>query len=602
METKRLLLAFALMIIVVAGYNYFFTPKPVPVSGPVPVPQHNNPTPGGTSRQPSEGKNGGLPDIFSGKTEAPAASQGVPAQAVAENIVGDRVTDVVVDNDLFTAVFTSKGAGLKSFTLKKYKDDKQKPLELISNKIHETFGPYEVYPFYFSPFESDKDRRQFFLTLNSQNFAYSGNTDIRVSGNAREAAIEFRYANVERNVFVSKRFTVRPNSYVIQIDYTVTQNGRRITDAPILFGPDLENTSAVNRVMQSELTIATYNGDKVDSLEFKKVNTQKENAGVEVGTGIMGSNFYWSAYETTYFAAIFKTREKVQYAVVKTQERDKKNLYSYLIVAEPRTLHVFLGPKDERVLSAVEKEYQIDSINRVIDYGSIIGPIAKLLHKGIVFIYDYVPNMGWAIILFTIFIKIILFPLTHASSVSMAKTQTLQPKINAIKKKYKNMRDPEQRKQMNMDVMALYKQEKVNPVGGCLPMLLQLPILFAFFKLFPVSISFRHQPWIFWIKDLSVKDPFYLLPILMGVSMIIVSKMSPTTTDGGAQKYMMYFFPILMTAICINYSSGLNLYWFVSNLLQMGQQYYINEKVFKEKKEEDRERRALKRKKGGKTL
>jgi YidC/Oxa1 family membrane protein insertase len=181
----------------------------------------------------------------------------------------------------------------------------------------------------------------------------------------------------------------------------------------------------------------------------------------------------------------------------------------------------------------------------------------------------------------------------------MAKMQTLQPRLKAIKKKYKNLKDPEQRRKMNEETMAIYKQEKVNPASGCLPMLLQMPILIAFFRLLPISINFRHEPWILWITDLSVKDPIYLLPILMGATQIIVSKMSPTTGEGAQQK-LMYIMPVIFVLLFLNYSAGLNLYWFIANLLQMVQQYIINKKIFKEKKDEDRQRRAQKRKKGGK--
>ena len=165
------------------------------------------------------------------------------------------------------------------------------------------------------------------------------------------------------------------------------------------------------------------------------------------------------------------------------------------------------------------------------------------------------------------------------------------------KKKYKNQRDPAQRKAMNTEMMALYKQEKVNPAGGCLPMLLQLPILWGFFRLLAVSINVRHEPWILWITDLSVKDPYYILPILMGITQIILQKMSPTGGAEGAQKKMMYIMPVVIVFFVMNLPSGLTLYWFVSNILQLGQQHIINKRIYSKKKEEDRQRKINKRKK-----
>ena len=325
---------------------------------------------------------------------------------------------------------------------------------------------------------------------------------------------------------------------------------------------------------------------------------------MEEARGGLGSGFQWAVYDTNYFAAIFKTRGQIDYTLLKmnpTDTNDKKSrpqLFSYITLTKPNL--VYLGPKDEQVLGAVEKAYQFTGITKVVNYGwSFIGAIASLMLKCIVFIHGFVPNYGWALVIFTIFIKVLLFPLTYTSSVSMAKMQALQPKLKAVKKKYKNLKDPEQRRKMNEETMAIYKQEKVNPAGGCLPMLLQMPILFAFFRLLPISINFRHEPWILWITDLSVKDPIYLLPILMGATQIVVSKMSPTSAEG-AQKKMMYIMPVVFVVLFMNYSAGLNLYWFIANLLQIGQQYIINEKIFKEKKEEDRLRRAIKRKKGGK--
>ena len=181
------------------------------------------------------------------------------------------------------------------------------------------------------------------------------------------------------------------------------------------------------------------------------------------------------------------------------------------------------------------KKISID-LNKIIEYGWF-GAIAKIMLKGINFIHGFIPNYGWALIIFTLFLKLILFPLTYSSSVSMAKMQSLQPKMKAIKKKYKNTKDMEQRKLMNMEIMALYKQEKVNPAGGCLPILLQLPILFGFFRLLSVSINVRHEPWILWITDLSKKDPYYVLPILMGVTQFIQQRMMPMT--GVASTWMM---------------------------------------------------------------
>ena len=470
---------------------------------------------------------------------------------------------------------------------------------------------FQIFPFYFSPFEDeegDDEMMKIFLDLNNQKFLYQGgdNLTINLAGSQEPTKeIVFKYANADRNISISKTFRFSNSSYVFEVDYQVIIDGQ-IVEAPIVFGPDLENNVSKDRVMQSMLKLGAFNGQDVNTVTFAGLKTQKEAEGVEKTKGTMGSGFQWVAYETNYFAAVFKIRGQIKYNMLKVtppqnEKKDKKVtpiLYSYMSVTKPNL--VYMGPKDEQVLASVEQNYLFTGIPEVVNYGwGFIGSIASVMLKGIVFIHGFIPNWGWALVIFTIFIKILLFPLTYASSVSMAKMQTLQPDIKAIRRKYKNIKDPEQRRKMNEETMALYRQKKVNPASGCLPMLLQMPILIAFFRLLPISINFRHEPWILWITDLSVKDPIYLLPILMGATQIIVSKMSPTSAEGAQQK-MMYIMPVIFVFLFLNYSAGLNLYWFISNLLQMVQQYFINNKIFKEKKEENRLMRAQKRKKGGK--
>lgn len=622
MDTKRLILAIALSMVVIIVYQQLFMPKPKPRppqaqqeqvaahqgqkgsqtdEKEVTTPAHDT-TPSGSADQ--------LPDIFSKKKKIKEPEVTAPQlEPVKEDIVDQVSKEIVVETELFKAVFINKGAGLKSFILKKYNDDLKQPLDLISSKVSKKFGTTEIYPFYFSPFEDDPDTREIFLDLNNQKFLYQGGDNLTVDlTNSQEPTKEivFKYANAARNISVSKTFRFSKSSYVFEVEYQVVIDGQIREDAPIVFGPDLENNVSTNRIMQSTLKLGAFNGKDVTKVTFAGLKTRKETEGVEEADGTMGSGFQWVAYDTNYFAAVFKTHGSIRYDMIKVipsqnGEKDKKVkpiLYSYMIITKPSL--VFMGPKDERILASVEQKSLFTGISDVVSYGwGFIGSIASFMLKGIVFIHGFIPNWGWALVIFTIFIKILLFPLTYASSVSMAKMQTLQPKIKAIRKRFKNLRDAEQRRKMNEETMALYRQEKVNPASGCLPMLLQMPILIAFFRLLPISINFRHEPWILWITDLSVKDPIYLLPILMGVTQIMVSKMSPTSAEGTQQK-MMYIMPVIFVFLFLNYSAGLNLYWFVSNLLQMVQQYFINNKIFKEKKEENRLMRAQKRKKGGK--
>ena len=319
--------------------------------------------------------------------------------------------------------------------------------------------------------------------------------------------------------------------------------------------------------------------------------------------------FSWVAYENTYFAAVFRGEKPlggIRYQVAENPEEgkapdgasgeetphgEKKPLpaetrrLSYLSL--PGSGAVYLGPKDQPVLEREGAAHRFKDLDKVINYG-FGKTFAAWLYKGLDLVHGWLGrgNYGWTIVVFTLLLKLILFPLTYSSSVSMAKMQTLQPKMKAIKKKYRNQKDPEQRRQMNVEMMELYKREKINPAGGCLPMLIQLPILYGMYRLLAVSIVVRHEPWLLWIQDLSAKDSLYVLPILMGVTQFMTMKMQPSTGDASQKKMMTYLMPAMMLFFFLNMSSGLNLYWFISNLIQVGQQNLINRRIFSRKKQE----------------
>ena len=588
MDTKKLILAIVLSVTVLLVYQYFFIPKPAartqaPLNAGAVQPQNAEPA--------AETKATAAPDIGSimGQGEPAVQKNEAILPAVQQDMTAAAEQTVTVDNPYYTAVFTNRGAGLTSFVLKKYKDDAKKQMDLVSRSAKES----SFYPFYFF---SEKD--DFSKILNQALFHYQGETTVRLGGREQKEVV-FEFADLAQNLTATKKFVFSADSYVIRLDFQVSRNGQVIDALPVVFGPDLENNDNLDSSMLKNLKITAYANEKLETVAFAKQKTVPQaGQSFEKIAGEKGSGFYWAAYETTYFAAVFKTdplKSRLSYQVIKQPlPKNQAKLFSYMIVTNPQA--IFIGPKDEKVLAAVEKEFP--DLNKIIDYGWF-GAIAKIMLKGIVLIHGFLPNYGWALILFTLFLKLVLFPLTYSSSVSMAKMQNLQPKMKAIKKKYKNTKDMEQRKLMNMEIMALYKGEKVNPAGGCLPILLQLPILFGFFRLLQVSINVRHEPWIFWITDLSKKDPFYVLPILMGVTQFIQQRMTPSGGDE-MQRKLMYIMPVVMTVMFASFPSGLNLYWCFSNVLQIGQQHIINEKIHKKKKEEEKEIKILKRKKGAK--
>jgi YidC/Oxa1 family membrane protein insertase len=228
---------------------------------------------------------------------------------------------------------------------------------------------------------------------------------------------------------------------------------------------------------------------------------------------------------------------------------------------------LYLGPKKQSDLKAVKSA----DITGVIDYGMFTILVLPLL-ASLRWIYQYVYNYGYAIVVLTFLLSLLLFPFRLKQIISMKKMQVVQPKVKAIQEKYRRFKktDPK-RAEMNQEIMALYKQHNVNPLGGCLPLVLQFPLLFAFYSLLLNSIELRQAPFVGWLHDLSVKDPYYVLPIIMGVTMFISQRMTPMTpgTDPTQAKIMMVM-PLVFTAMFLNVSSGLNLYFLCSNIFQIG--------------------------------
>ena len=241
---------------------------------------------------------------------------------------------------------------------------------------------------------------------------------------------------------------------------------------------------------------------------------------------------------------------------------------------------LYFGPRDIGILKSLNLQ-----LEKAVNFG-FFDIVSKPLLWVLIFFNGYLHNYGWAIILLTILVKIVFWPLTHKSYKSMKDMQKLQPKMAKIREKHKDNRE-----QMNQEMMALYKTYKVNPMGGCLPMVIQIPVFFALYSLLGYAIELRHAPFLLWINDLAAPDrlpigvpiPYVgegipVLTLLMGASMFIQQKMTPTTGDPTQAKIML-FLPVVFTFMFINFAAGLVLYWLVNNVLSIGQQYYINKYV-----------------------
>ena len=283
----------------------------------------------------------------------------------------------------------------------------------------------------------------------------------------------------------------------------------------------------------------------------------------------------WVGYENKYFLAAFFPRkdEAISADIVQTDRNSlvincfEKPISSSIGKTRAYSYGFYCGPKDIKILNSLGVD-----LEKAINFG-MFDIIAKPLLYVLKYLNKVTHNYGLAIVILTVIIKILFFPLTHKSYKSMKAMKDLQPKMAALKKKYKDDKE-----RLNREIMSLYRTYKVNPLGGCLPLLIQFPIFIAFYWVLLGSIELRHAPFMLWIKDLSAKDPYYVTPILMGVSMFIQQKMSPTAGDPTQAKVMLAM-PIIFTFLFLKFPSGLVLYWLVNNILQIFQQLYIDKRI-----------------------
>jgi len=544
---KRLILAIVLSFLVLMGYQYFVVKPTKPAVPPVEISP-------GPPAAPLPGTAGAAQES---RQEAPAEAKAAPAEAVPAPdlgaVAGQAETDVVVETSLYKAVWTNKGAVLKSWKLKKHKNSLKEDLDLVPAMAGE-IGRY--------PFSLGLDDAAFAGLLNSSLFEVSqAALDLRDG-----ASGELRFVFSDgASVKAEKAFRFTGGSYALETEIRVWKNDQPVSPS-VLWGPGIGNPSPADLKQSFSVSTgsAVYTGGKVIRMIERKYKAEQG-----------AYNFVdWAAYEDNYFVALFVLPPQKGQAVFLKETAGRAPAF-FVYVTGPR--RAYLGPKDAEALKAFGNEAK-----KVISFG-MFGSVAEILLVVVRFFHNLVPNWGIAIILLTLVIKIIFFPLTYSSTKSMVKMADLQPKVKAIRAKYKKAKsDIAQRRLMNEEMMKLYKEHGVNPAGGCLPMLIQLPVFYGVFRMLVVSIEFRHAPFALWITDLSVRDPFYVTPVLMGITQFISQKMTPTSADSSQAK-MMLIMPFVMTIFFMNFQSGLVLYWLTTNVLQIGQQAIINRMMHRKK-------------------
>ena len=307
--------------------------------------------------------------------------------------------------------------------------------------------------------------------------------------------------------------------------------------------------------------------DKLNKIKFGKMDDNNFSQTTDNG---------WVAMMQHYFVGIFIPNQGSRTYYTTAKEgiyRIGYNTKTAVTVQPGQTANisnqVFLGPKEQERLANIEESLGVEGLALTVDFG-VFTALSKPLFWVVSLFFKLVGNWGWAIVLTTCLIKLIFYPLSAKSYKSMAAMKKLQPRIQTLKERHKD-----DRQKFQMEMMAMYKKEKVNPMGGCLPILIQIPVFLAFYWALLESVEMRHAPFMFWWQDLSAPDPYYVLPVLMGVTQFLMTKLNPAPMDE-MQKKVMMIMPLVLIFIFIGFPQGLVLYWVVNNILSMAQQWNIN--------------------------
>jgi YidC/Oxa1 family membrane protein insertase len=538
---RRVLIAILLSFIVLYGYQALVV-KPKPQN-----------TPAATSTGPSE------PVASVPAPSAPAAPAGAPrspsttATESAAPLVADTAEkEIQVETHDVVAVFTNRGARLKSWRLKHYFDQHGQPQELID--------PVPGQPLPFSLRTSnDADN----AVINNALYAVQGEPQGPVSS-AVDLKFEYRDSS---GLAVVKDFHIEPTAYVMTFRGVVMQDSNPL-QTTVLWGPAMGDAATTSSYSQKP------GGLIADATRIQRLSAAKDL----VKQSSYEGDFRYAGVDDNYFMSIMLAPGPVNVAyqpvtIPGPAPKDAARelvAYSVTPAKADTALKFFIGPKDFDVLAQIGPD-----MTRAINFGMFSVIVVPLL-RSLKWVNSYVGNYGWSIVVLTIIIQIILFPLQHKSIVSMRKMQEIQPQMKAIQDRYAKFKatDPE-KQNMNKELMALYKEKGVNPASGCVPIVLTMPLLLAMWAMLQTSIELRGAPFL-WISDLTVRDPYYVTPILMGLTQFWQQKITPAAGADPTQQKMMMVMPLVMTVMFISLPAGALVYYTVSNLLRIGQQYVTN--------------------------
>ncbi len=542
---KRILLSFALSLAVLMAFSWVFSPTPPPaesISGPdnevaseietpAPAPEIENP-PSTSPVRPNE---------LGGRTAEETAVGAVETEVAAEDLQADRIEQIFIETSRFEVLISNEGARLENIRLKDYDGTAGEPLEIIGQDAAESVG----WPLAISTGDSEIDE-----AINGALFV----TD--QSGNG----VRFSYRS--DGLQVVKQFRFDAETYAVEVEAEVVRNGTPVPFSLVLQG-NFGDQSRDYQVVESNVVYF-----EIEDFERLNVGALDEPQAINATTYV--------GLEDQFFLAMLHLPDggipTVTGVAVNPGAEDTVLAPRILVPYPGVPVTAYIGPKQQDALRLVDP-----NLIATIDYGFfaiIVGPLLLAL----LWIYGYVGNFGWAIIILTLGINFILFPLRLKQQLSMLKMQKIQPHMRTLQDKYKKLKASDPRRQeVQSEMMGLYKKHGVNPMGGCLPMLVQMPFLFAVFSMLRYSIELRGAPWALWINDLSAYDPYYVMPVLMGGSMFAMQSMTPMMGDP-TQVRIMRLMPVMLVFMFLWQSSGLMLYWLTGNLVGVAQQYFINQR------------------------
>ena len=484
-------------------------------------------------------------------TQAPAVNGG--AIEVAEKFV--------LQNDVLVLQISASGANVIDAKLLKSLTAENKPIEL----------------FQYTPAHKYFARSGLIALGNSDLPNHTSTFKLIQSGKDGSGRPFITLASERSGVKLEKTFVLNPGSYVVDVGHRVTQATSN-TAPLVLYTEIVRDASQEQKIgpFDGAFSASTFTGpavytekEKFNKLEFTEIEKNKITIPKQVPAGDPG----WIAMVQHYFASAWIPGDKFARDIY--AGKIDNNLYRIGMqtplgdIAPGATVvekaRLFVGPQEESVLETIAPGFEL-----LKDYGYLTilaKPIFWLLEK----IHGYVNNWGWSIILLTILIKLVFFPLSAASYKSMARMKEVQPRLMTMREQYKG--EPQK---LNQAMMEMYRKEKINPLGGCLPVVIQIPVFIALYWVLLSSVEMRGAPWVMWIHDLSIPDPYYILPLIMAVSMFVQTKLNPTPPDPIQAKVMLYM-PIVFSVMFFFFPAGLVLYWVVNNLLSIAQQWQINQ-------------------------